>query len=110
MILAGKQYEVQSTPHEVGQATASVLRSHVPDTLAGVVFLSGGQSMEQATANLQAITNAGPYPWPVTFSFARALQDAALFAWQGNNANADSARRAFQARLIANTKALNPQN
>ena len=66
--------------------------------------------MEQATANLQAITNAGPYPWPVTFSFARALQDAALFAWQGNNANADNARRAFQARLIANTEALNKQS
>ena len=110
MVLAGKQYETQSTPQEVGQATASVLRAHVPETLAGVVFLSGGQSMEQATANLQAITNAGPFPWPVTFSFARALQDAALFAWQGNNANADNARRAFQARLIANTEALNKQS
>ncbi len=106
MVLAGKKYETQSTPAEVGKATADVLRDHVPSSLAGVVFLSGGQTVEQATENLQEVTNNGPFPWPVTFSFARALQDPALKAWQGNNDNADAAREGFKARLIANCEAL----
>lgn len=106
MVLAGKKQEKQSTPKEVGQATAQVLRLHVPSELAGVVFLSGGQSVEQATENLQAVTNEGPFPWPVTFSYARALQDPALKAWQGNNDNADAAREAFRLRLVANADAL----
>ena len=106
MVLAGKKYETQSTPAEVGKATADVLRDHVPSSLAGVVFLSGGQTVEQATENLQEVTNNGPFPWPVTFSYARALQDPALKAWQGNNDNADAAREGFKARLIANCEAL----
>ena len=106
MVLAGKKYEIQSTPAEVGKATADVLRDHVPSDLAGVVFLSGGQTVEQATENLQEVTNNGPFPWPVTFSYARALQDPALKAWQGNNDNADAAREGFKARLIANCNAL----
>ncbi|MFV0485235.1 MAG: class I fructose-bisphosphate aldolase [Candidatus Saccharimonadales bacterium] len=106
MILAGKKFYQQSTPEEVGKITSLVLKGHVPKELAGVVFLSGGQEMEQATNNLQAVTNEGPYPWPVTFSFARALQDAALLAWKGDNRNADDAREAFRKRLSANCDAL----
>ena len=107
MVLAGKKFSTQSTPEEVGKATADVLREHVPKELAGVVFLSGGQSVEQATANLQAVTNNGPFPWPVTFSFARALQDPALNAWKGDNSNVETAREAFYERLVANCAALN---
>lgn len=106
MVLAGKQFPVQSTPEEVGKATAEVLRKYVPKELAGVVFLSGGQSVEQATENLQAVTNEGPFPWPVTFSFARALQDPALFAWKGDNNNSDAAREGFYQRLVENCEAL----
>lgn len=106
MILAGKQYKIQSTPAEVGTETAKILKEHVPSELAGVVFLSGGQTPEQATDNLAEITKNGPFPWPVTFSFARALQDPALYTWNGDNTNADKAREAFLARLIANTDAL----
>ena len=106
MVLAGKKYEHRSTPEEVGIKTAEVLKNHVPESLAGVVFLSGGQTVEQATDNLAAVTKNGPFPWPVTFSFARALQDPALYAWQGDNNNADEARQAFFARLQANTDAL----
>ena len=106
MILAGKRYHTQSTPAEVGKATADVLKAHVPAELAGVVFLSGGQSVTQATENLQEITNNGPFPWPVTFSYARALQDPALNAWKGDNANADAARAGFHERLVANCEAL----
>lgn len=109
MILAGKQYQTQSTPKEVADWTAKVLRKFVPETLAGVVFLSGGQTPEQATDNLQAITDLGPYPWPVTFSYARALQGPALEAWQGNNDNYPAAQTAFLERLQANCAALKPQ-
>lgn len=106
MILAGKQYKTQSTPKEVGDWTAKVLKKYVPETLAGVVFLSGGQTPEQATENLQEVTNHGPFPWPVTFSYARALQGPALEAWQGNNKNYPAAKAAFKERLEANCKAL----
>ncbi len=106
MILAGKNYPVPSSPEEVGQKTAKVLKEHVPPKLAGVVFLSGGQTVEQTTINLANIEKNGPFPWPVTFSFARALQDPALYTWAGDNNNADQARQAFLDRLIANTKAL----
>ena len=106
MVLAGKKYPIQSTAEEVGRETAKVLKAHVPDSLAGVVFLSGGQTVEQATENLHAVLENGPFPWPITFSFARALQDPALFTWKGDNENIDKARVAFKERLIANTEAL----
>lgn len=106
MILAGKQQEYQSASAEVGAKTAEILKNHVPADLAGIVFLSGGQTVEQATDNLAAIIDNGPFPWPVTFSFARALQDPALYAWAGNNQNIEKARQAFLGRLIANTKVL----
>ena len=106
MILAGKQFDMASTPSEVGKETAKVLKNHVPPELAGVVFLSGGQTVEQATDNLTAILEEGPFPWPVTFSFARALQDPALYAWRGDNSNKEEAQTAFKDRLIANVDAL----
>lgn len=106
MVLAGKKYPIQSTSEEVGRATAEVLKANVPENLAGVVFLSGGQTVEQATANLGAVEKNGPFPWPVTFSFARALQDPALYAWKGNNENYEEAKAAFKKRLIANTEVL----
>lgn len=106
MVLAGKKFETQSTPEEVGAKTANVLKNHVPAELAGVVFLSGGQTVEQATNNLEAVELNGPFPWPVTFSFARALQDPALYAWKGDNNNIEKAHEDFKARLIANTDAL----
>ncbi|MBQ7802920.1 fructose-bisphosphate aldolase class I [Candidatus Saccharibacteria bacterium] len=106
MVLAGKKFATPSTPKEVGDWTAKVLKKCVPKELAGVVFLSGGQGVEEATENLQAVTNNGPFPWPVTFSYARALQGPALEAWKGDNKNAEKAREAFFERLVANAKAL----
>ena len=108
MILAGKKHHTKSTPVEVGRATADLLKKVVPKSLAGVVFLSGGQTPDQATNNLTEIIKNGPFPWPVTFSFARALQDPALFAWQGTTKNIPAAASAFKARLIANKIALDP--
>lgn len=111
MVLAGKQFKKQSTPQEVGKATAETLKNHVPPELAGVVFLSGGQTVDQATNNLAEVIKHSPFPWPVTFSFARALQDPALYAWQGDNANIQAAQNAFKERLVKNTNALqNPSS
>ena len=107
MVIAGKNYPLSSSPTEVGQATAEVLKAHIPTDLAGIVFLSGGQTPEQATDNLAAIIKNGPFPWPITFSFARALQDPALYAWQGNDENTKKAKDALVERLIANTSILN---
>ena len=101
-----KKYEVQTPPEEVGTVTADVLKDHVPAELAGVVFLSGGQGVEQATLNLSEVIKNGPFPWPVTFSYARALQGPALDAWQGDPENIKKAQEAFFQRLIANTDAL----
>ncbi|MBR3236065.1 fructose-bisphosphate aldolase class I [Candidatus Saccharibacteria bacterium] len=106
MVLAGKQFETKSTPEEVGAKTAETLKNHVPAELAGVVFLSGGQTPEEATENLSEVIKNGPFPWPVTFSFARALQDPALHAWAGNNDNKKAAQDAFKNRLAANCNAL----
>ena len=106
MVIAGKYYEKPSTPEEVGAVTAKVLKEHVPADLAGVAFLSGGQTVEQATENLAAVEKNGLFPWPVTFSFARALQDPALNAWAGDNQNSEQAKQAFLDRLIANTEAI----
>ena len=106
MVLAGKDFEEQSTPDEVGRATARVLRAYVPSKLAGIVFLSGGQTPEQATENLKAVSKRKPFPWGVTFSFSRALQGPALEAWAGDNNNRAAAWNALSDRLAANTDAL----
>lgn len=106
MVLAGKQYKEQSSPAEVGRATAEVLKRHVPSELAGIVFLSGGQAPEQATANLAEIEKNGPFPWGVTFSFARALQDSALYAWAGDSEKVEEARKAFSRQLKTTAKVL----
>lgn len=106
MVLAGKEYKNPSMPEEVGRATAEVLLRAVPKKIAGVVFLSGGQGVEQATENLREVRRQGEFPFGVTFSFARALQEPALEAWRGDNKNTDLARKAFYVRLKANAEAL----
>ena len=107
MVMAGKQFVNESTPEEVAQATMRVLRSNVPLDLAGIVFLSGGQTPEQATTNLAAIMHLQPFAWPISFSFSRALQGPALEAWAGDNANKEAAQNALFDRLTENVKALN---
>lgn len=106
MISAGKNYEIKSTPEEVGAKTAEILRNHVPKSLAGVTFLSGGQTPDEATRNLSSVIKNGPFPWPVTFSFSRALQNPALSVWAKDSNNIDQAQKEFLNRLVANTDAL----
>jgi len=104
MVLAGSEYE-QSQPSEVAHVTVETLKNHVPHDVAGVVFLSGGQGVEQATDNLQAITDLGNQAWPITFSYARALQEPAIAAWKGKAQNVEAAQNAFLDRLEANSNA-----
>ena len=107
MVLNGKKSVKVASSQEVGLMTAQVLKTYVPAELAGVVFLSGGQTPEQVTDNLRAIKQHGPFAWPLTFSFARALQGPALEAWRGDNKNIPQAQAAFLERLKANCAALN---
>lgn len=97
MVIAGKQSAQQSSVEEVADATLRVLNATVPKNLAGVVFLSGGQSDEQATAHLNAMNRstsfdkaqdesltAGKQPWPLSFSYSRAIQNPVLKKWAEN--------------------------
>ncbi len=92
MVVAGKDCDEQADVEEVAEATVRCLKATVPAALPGIVFLSGGQSDEQATAHLNAMNQIGPHPWPLSFSYGRAMQQAALKLWakdmQGNFAAA----------------------
>lgn len=81
MVLPGTTSGETASIDEVAAATLQVLRSTVPATVAGIVFLSGGQSDEAATAHLDAMNRMGPQPWPLSFSYGRAMQSAALKLW-----------------------------
>lgn len=110
MVANGKQFMAESTPDEVGRATMRVLRSNVPLELAGIVFLSGGQTPEQATNNLAAIMSRQPFAWPISFSFSRALQGPALEAWNGDNNNREATQNALFDRIVENCKVLSVNN
>ncbi|MFO1506623.1 MAG: class I fructose-bisphosphate aldolase [Lysobacterales bacterium] len=81
MVLPGKGCAEQADTDEVAEATIRCLKASVPASLPGIVFLSGGQSDEQATAHLNAMNRMGPHPWPLSFSYGRAMQQAALALW-----------------------------
>ncbi|MBU6490928.1 fructose-bisphosphate aldolase class I [Patescibacteria group bacterium] len=102
MALSGNESGKKDTPEEVAEETVAALLASVPRQTAGIVFLSGGQSPEQATENLAAIVHRAKEvgaPWPLTFSYARALQEEALSLWKGKEENVPAARAAFLARL-----------
>jgi fructose-bisphosphate aldolase, class I len=106
MVLPGKEAPRQVTVQEVAQATLRCLRRTVAAAVPGVVFLSGGQSDERATAHLDAMNRLpGPKPWPLSFSYARALQSAALQTWRGVPARVEEAQRVFLHRARCNSAA-----
>ena len=92
MVVPGKNCAEQASVEEVAESTLMCLKSAVPAILPGIVFLSGGQSDEDATAHLDAMNRMGPNPWPLSFSYGRAMQQAALKLWSqdmaGNYAKA----------------------
>lgn len=102
MIIPGKKCPQQASAQEVAEATIRCMKRYVPAAVPGVVFLSGGQSAEEATDNLNAMNAMGAHPWQVSFSYGRALQAPVLAAWKGIEGNAAAAQRALQKRCRLN--------
>ncbi|MCK7593617.1 class I fructose-bisphosphate aldolase [Pseudomarimonas salicorniae] len=103
MVISGKGCSEQASVEEVAEYTLRCLKSTVPASLPGIVFLSGGQSDEAATAHLNAMNQMGPNPWPLSFSYGRAMQQAALKLWsQDMNANVAAAQRTVAQRAKEN--------
>ncbi len=102
MVVAGKLCEQQPSREEIAQRTIQVLKDTVPSAVPGIAFLSGGQANEEATRNLDMMNKIGGFPWKLTYSYGRALQQSALFAWKGDPANYDAAQTAFNHRARMN--------
>ena len=101
MVLSGKEAPNRAGPDEVGEKTVVCLKRSVPAAVPGVVFLSGGQGDDEATANLNAVNlyaAANGSPWELSFSFGRGLQGTPLKAWGGDMANSDRTQQAFYHR------------
>ncbi len=105
MVLAGVRSKDRPSIADVARRTVNTLLAQVPAAVPGIAFLSGGQSDEEATAHLSAMNQLGPLPWKLTFSYGRALQSAALLAWNGDPANVAKAQAAFAHRAHMNSLA-----
>ena len=103
MVIPGKKHaSYPVAPEVVAAATVACFRDVVPAAVPGIVFLSGGQGDEEATANLDAMNRIGSHPWELSFSYGRALQAAALKAWKGADANAGAGQAAYLHRARMN--------
>jgi len=103
MVVPGKECSRSASVQEVAVATLRCFRRHVPVSVQGIVFLSGGQEERVATAHLNAINELpGPKPWTITFSYGRALQDPALEAWHGLDENLNAGQQALYLRARCN--------
>ena len=105
MILAGKSSPDQGSVQEVAEATIRVLKRTVPSAVPGIVFLSGGQTPAQATENLSAMNAIGGFPWQMSFSYGRALQEETLQTWLGKKENYEAGRKMFYRRAKLNSLA-----
>ena len=105
MVISGKGNERQAGVEEVAEQTLRCLRRTVPAAVPGIAFLSGGQSPDVATEHLNAMNTMGPHPWVLTFSYGRALQDAALAAWKGESSNREASQQALSEAARANSEA-----
>jgi fructose-bisphosphate aldolase class I len=101
MVTPGKE-NPKAAPEEVATATLAVFRRAVPAAVPGIFFLSGGQTPEEATINLNAMNSMGPQPWELSFSYGRALQEPAQKAWAGNLENGPEAQAAILKRARLN--------
>jgi fructose-bisphosphate aldolase, class I len=105
MVLSGYEAKNRAGHDEIADSTLKCLETHVPAAVPGIVFLSGGQSDEDATANLNAMNASGPHPWQLSFSYGRALQAPAIKAWGGKDENAEAGQRAYYHRAKMNAAA-----
>jgi fructose-bisphosphate aldolase class I len=102
MVISGKGCEKQASPEEIAEATVRTFLRTVPAAVPGIVFLSGGQTAEQATENLNAMNAMGTFPWELSFSYGRALQAPALKAWSGKTDNVTAAQKVYHHRAKMN--------
>ncbi|MEO7199039.1 MAG: class I fructose-bisphosphate aldolase, partial [Dokdonella sp.] len=103
MVLPGNLCSDQASVEDVAEATVRCLKAAVPASLPGIVFLSGGQSDEDSTAHLNAMNQIGPHPWPLSFSYGRAMQQAALKLWGADmKGNFDEAQKTVAMRAREN--------
>ena len=109
MVVSGTENNYQAPIEVVAEKTLQCLKSSVPDELPGIVFLSGGQSDLDATAHLDAMNKIGGFKWKLSFSYGRALQQAALKTWAGKDDNLEAAQKAFSHRAVMNMKAAQGQ-
>ncbi|TML85754.1 MAG: fructose-bisphosphate aldolase class I [Actinobacteria bacterium] len=105
MVLSGYDAPHRASADEVADSTLRCFRRHVPAAVPGIVFLSGGQSDEDATAHLNAMNVRGPHPWELSFSYGRALQAPSLKAWAGQSDQVEAGQRAFYHRAKMNSAA-----
>jgi len=105
MVLSGYDASDRASADEVADVTLECFYKHVPAAVPGIVFLSGGQSDEDATAHLNAMNARGPHPWQLSFSYGRALQAPALKAWGGKEESVEAAQRAYYHRAKMNSAA-----
>lgn len=105
MVVPGKMSGEKATPAQVSEATLALFRKVLPETLPGQAFLSGGQSEQEATENLNEMNKVADLPWILTFSYGRALQDSALKTWAGKPENVALAQMALIERTQANSLA-----
>jgi fructose-bisphosphate aldolase, class I len=102
MVLSGYEASDRADVDTVAELTIKCLKNTVPAAVPGIVFLSGGQTDEDATAHLNAMNALGPHPWELSFSYGRALQAPALKAWVGEAANVEAGQQAFYRRAKFN--------
>jgi fructose-bisphosphate aldolase class I len=102
MVISGKECKQQASPEEIAAATVRTFLRTVPAAVPGIVFLSGGQTAEQATENLNAMNAMGKFPWELSFSYGRALQAPALKAWSGKADNVPAAQKVYHHRARMN--------
>jgi len=107
MVMSGSTAENQASVQEVAEMTVKCLNENVPSDLPGITFLSGGQSDVDATAHLDAMNKIGGFPWKLSFSYGRALQQPALKAWLGKEENVSLAQGALSHRALMNKLAAN---
>jgi len=93
MVLPGKDTKEKSSSGKIAEMTIKCLKEKVPSVIGGIVFLSGGQSDEDATRNLNAMHKIGPLSWPLTFSYGRAIQNPALQSWAKNSSDIANAQK-----------------
>jgi fructose-bisphosphate aldolase class I len=105
MVLSGYSASDRAGFDDVAEQTLHVFYKHVPAAVPGIVFLSGGQSDEDATAHLNAMNARGPHPWKLSFSYGRALQAPSLKAWGGKPEQVEAGQRAYYHRAKMNSAA-----